>query len=314
MSVFKGKILLATDGSPEAERAAGTAVKLSERLGSELHVTYVEPMPDPLAWPESRFIAPELRGDIRERAENEARAKLQEEAEKIRGMGGKIAEVHASAGRPDAEIVRAAEELDAGLVILGSRGLGPVRRVVMGSVSDSVVHHSHGSVLIVRDGGGEDGSLSGPVLLAVDGSRQAQVATEAAVEISSATGSGLHVVFVMPTAEHLYGHHLYSEEVKRSVREQAESDVEAFLDERRGWIEAHGGEVEDTQVAVGRPDAEIVRLAEELQAGLIVVGSRGLGGVRRALMGSVSDSVVRHAHGPVLVARGDEGSETGEAQ
>jgi nucleotide-binding universal stress UspA family protein len=54
---------------------------------------------------------------------------------------------------------------------------------------------------------------------------------------------------------------------------------------------------------VGKPAAEIVDLAEELGVGLVVVGSRGLGGVRRALMGSVSDSVVRHAHCPVLVVR-----------
>jgi nucleotide-binding universal stress UspA family protein len=47
-------------------------------------------------------------------------------------------------------------------------------------------------------------------------------------------------------------------------------------------------------------------LGEELDAGLIVMGSRGLGGVRRALMGSVSDSVVRHAHGSVLVIRGED--------
>jgi nucleotide-binding universal stress UspA family protein len=312
MSVLEGKILLATDGSPEAERAARMAVTLSEKLGFELHVTYVEPMPDPLAWPESRVVAPDLREDMSERAEADARAKLEEEAEKIRGMGGKIAGVHARAGRPDAEIVHAAEELEAGLVILGSRGLGPIRRAVMGSVSGSVVRHSHASVLIVRDGGSEDGDLPGPILLAVDGSGQARVAAEAALEISSATGSGLHVVFVMPTAEHLYGHHFYSEEVKRSVRDQAEGEVEAFLAKQRGWIEAHGGEVEDAHVAVGRPDAEIVRLAEGIQAGLIVVGSRGLGGVRRALMGSVSDSVVRHAHSPVLVARGEEGSEPGE--
>ena len=314
MSVFEGKILLATDGSPEAERAAGLAVTLSKSLGAELHVTYVEPMPDPLAWPESRVVAPELREDIRERAEAEARAKLDEEAEKIKGMGGEIAGVHVGTGRPDAEIVHAAEELDAGLVILGSRGLGPVRRAVMGSVSGSVVHHCHGSVLIVRDGANGDGDLQGPILLAVDGSEQARVATEAALEISNATGSGLHVVFVMPTEERLYGHHYYSEEIKESIRDQAEGDVEAFLAERRDWIEGHGGKVEDTHVAVGRPDAEIVRLAEELQAGLVVVGSRGLGGMRRALMGSVSDSVVRHAHSPVLVARSEGGSQTGEAQ
>ena len=54
---------------------------------------------------------------------------------------------------------------------------------------------------------------------------------------------------------------------------------------------------------MGEVALEIVALAEELGAGLIVMGRRGLGGVRRALMGSVSDSVVRHAHCPVLVIR-----------
>jgi nucleotide-binding universal stress UspA family protein len=119
MSVFEGKIVLATDGSPEA---AGIAVTLSKKLGTELHVAYVEPMPDPLSWPESRVMVTELREDVLERAEEDARAKLEEEAEKIRGMGGEIAGVHARAGRPDAEIVHAAEDLEAGLVILGSRG------------------------------------------------------------------------------------------------------------------------------------------------------------------------------------------------
>jgi len=55
------------------------AVMLSEKLGLELHVTYVEPMPDPLSWPEFRVVAPELRKDIRERALDEARAKLEDE-------------------------------------------------------------------------------------------------------------------------------------------------------------------------------------------------------------------------------------------
>jgi nucleotide-binding universal stress UspA family protein len=301
VSVLGGRILLATDGSPEAERALGTAAMLSEKLDAELHLASVEPMPDPLSWPEARIMSPELGGDIRERAEDAARKTLEGQAEKAREMGVEVSGVHAVAGRPDAEMVRVAEEVGAGLVVLGSRGLGPVRRAVMGSVSLSVVHHSHCSVLVVR--GDEDGGLPGPNLLALDGSEQARVAAEAAAEISASTGSGMHMVFVTPTAEHLYGHHLYSRELKQSIREQAEGDVMTFLDEQVGWIEASGGKVEDTHMAVGRPDAEIVKLAEELGAGLIVVGSRGLGGVRRALVGSVSDSVIRHAHGPVLVVR-----------
>jgi nucleotide-binding universal stress UspA family protein len=310
VSVFGGRILLATDGSPEAERALGTAVMLLERLGVELHLVCVEPMPDPLSWPEARIMSPELRGDIRERAEEAAQKTLEGQVEKLEELGVEVAGVHAAAGRPDAEIVRVAEEVGAGLVVLGSRGLGPVRRAVMGSVSLSVVRHSHGSVLVVR---GEGSELPGPILLAIDGSEQARAAAEAAAEISASTGSGLHVVFVMPAPDHLYGHHVYSGELKESVREQAEDDVRTFLDEQVGWLEEHGGKVEDKHMAVGRPDAEIVNLAEEVGAGLTVVGSRGLGGVRRSLMGSVSDSVVRHAHGPVLVVRSEEVSENDEA-
>ena len=67
-----------------------------------------------------------------------------------------------------------------------------------------------------------------------------------------------------------------------------------------------GGRVTQAHLRMGKAAAEIVDLAEELGAGLVVVGSRGLGGIRRALMGSVSDSVVRHAHCPVLVVRREE--------
>ena len=61
--------------------------------------------------------------------------------------------------------------------------------------------------------------------------------------------------------------------------------------------------MEGSHLTAGRPEAEIVTLAEQIGAGLIVMGSRGVGGIRRALMGSVSDSVLRHAHCPVLMVR-----------
>ncbi len=64
-----------------------------------------------------------------------------------------------------------------------------------------------------------------------------------------------------------------------------------------------GATVAQAYLREGGVAAEIVTLAEDIGAGLIVMGSRGRGGIRRALMGSVSDSVVRHAHCPVLVVR-----------
>jgi nucleotide-binding universal stress UspA family protein len=71
-------------------------------------------------------------------------------------------------------------------------------------------------------------------------------------------------------------------------------------------VRSAGGTVAEEHLIEGPVAPEIVRLAEEIGAGLIVMGSRGLGGVRRALLGSISDSVVRHAHCPVLVVRQEE--------
>ncbi|QIN85300.1 universal stress protein [Rubrobacter tropicus] len=181
----------------------------------------------------------------------------------------------------------------------------------MGSVSGSVVHHAHCPVLVVRDGGRDGADLGGPVVLAVDGSEESKRAVRAAAEISAASGSPVHVIYVMPTESRLYGHHSYSEDVKKSLLEEARAQARRFLDEQAESVRSAGGAVAQTYLGVGRPDEEIVELAEEIDAGMVVIGSRGLGGVRRALVGSVSDSVVRHAHCPVLVVRStqyDEGA------
>ena len=145
------------------------------------------------------------------------------------------------------------------------------------------------------------------ILLATDGSEEARLAAQAAAELSKDTGSEVHVAYVVPSPAELRGHHLYSEEVMRSVIEQAEGEAHALLDEQAERIRSGGGKVAETHLRTGRPDKEIVRLSEGLEAGTIVIGSRGLGALSRALMGGVSDSVVKHAHCPVFVVRGDGG-------
>ena len=143
------------------------------------------------------------------------------------------------------------------------------------------------------------------ILLAIDGSEEARRAAQAAAELSKETGSEVHIAYVLPSPTELRGHHLYSREVMRSVLEQAEEESRSFLGEQAEVVRASGGKVAETHVRAGEPDKEIVRLSEELGVGTIVIGSRGLGAVRRALMGGVSESVVRHAHCPVFVVRGD---------
>jgi nucleotide-binding universal stress UspA family protein len=142
-----------------------------------------------------------------------------------------------------------------------------------------------------------------PILLAVDGSDEAKQAAQAATELSRETGSEVHLVYVLPTPAQLIGHHLYSDEIRESLIGGAERDAETFLKEQAEKVGSDGGKVAETHLRSGDPDKEILRAAEALGVGLIVIGSRGLGAVSRALMGSVSDSVVRHAHCPVFVVR-----------
>jgi nucleotide-binding universal stress UspA family protein len=152
MSIFPTKILLATDGSEEAQLAFASAADLSEKTGSELHVVYVGHMPlVSYESPGATTLDPDLSGRMQEGAEQEARTKLDEQMQQVGESGGEVAEVHARLGKPDAEIVGLADELGAGLIVLGSRGLGPLRRALMGSVSDSVVRHAHCPVLVVRE-------------------------------------------------------------------------------------------------------------------------------------------------------------------
>jgi nucleotide-binding universal stress UspA family protein len=125
MSIFPTRILLATDGSREAELAAETAFDLSKKLDSELHAVYVEPMPERHTSGLMRF-GVDLPAEVVESVEQEARTKLEEQVQKIREAGGEVVQAHPRAGLPTAEIVALAEELGVGLIVIGSRGHGGV--------------------------------------------------------------------------------------------------------------------------------------------------------------------------------------------
>ena len=132
------------------------------------------------------------------------------------------------------------------------------------------------------------------ILLATDGSEEARIASRMAVGIAEGTGSELHLVYVGATG----GSDPW-------VYEQMRRSSQTLLDEQADEMRDAGAKIAKRHLRNGRPEQEIVALAEELEAGLIVMGGGGLGGMKRALlMGSVSDSVVRNAHCPVLVARG----------
>jgi nucleotide-binding universal stress UspA family protein len=306
MSVLPTRILLATDGSEEAHLAMEAAVGLANNTDSDLHVVLVEELPYAYDAPET--ISPTSGFFIE--AHERARKQLDAQLEEVRSAGGRVAEAHLKVGTAAREIVALAEEIEAGLIVVGSRGLGGVRRALMGSVSMGVVHHAHCSVLVVRGSGHrvEGDYALGKVLLAYDGSKEASAAARVAAEISNATGSELHLVHVMsepypPSFDYVSYEEAEVWEAWEANLERDEEQARSFVEGQARSIEREGARVDEVHLSFGRPSHEIVRLAEELDAGLVVVGSRGRGGLTRALLGSVSDSVVRHAHCPIMVVR-----------
>jgi nucleotide-binding universal stress UspA family protein len=140
------------------------------------------------------------------------------------------------------------------------------------------------------------------MLLATDSSEEAEMATIRAVELAQRTDAQLHVVHVGVVPSFLVsypGTIGYDGKLYEQIQEQSRE-----LLRKASWrVKVAGGTVASAHLRMGEVDLEIVSLAKELRTDLIVMGCRGHRGLRRAIGGSVSDGVIRHAPCPVLVVR-----------
>ena len=153
MDVFPARILLAIDDSEEAALAAQKAVALANGTDSELHVVHVGQLPN-------RFMEdPDILGFNRklyDEIERESLEVLWRLTLQVKAAGGAVDGAHLRMGGVAEEIVRIAGELEADLIVMGSRGHGGLRRAVEGSISDTVVRRAHCPVMIVRTRKGEE--------------------------------------------------------------------------------------------------------------------------------------------------------------
>lgn len=158
MTSFPGKTLLATDGSDEAELAARAAADVAESTGSELHLVYVEPLPD---FMKEDAGTPGYDRRLYGMIEAEGRETLRKVIWRTKVGGATVAGAHFRMGCVADEIVRLADELDVGLIVVGSRGLGWIRRAVAGSVSGGVFRQARRPVMVVRAKGDPPGGRGG---------------------------------------------------------------------------------------------------------------------------------------------------------
>lgn len=138
-------ILMATDGSPSSEKAAAKAIELARTTGWRLHFVTVWSFPHAPFGYGPMTVVPFL-GDLEEQhARDIARAAVQEARD-----AGLEATCEFRRGIPVEEICTAADEIGAELIVVGAHGWGPVKRLVLGSVSTGVTHHARCPVLVVR--------------------------------------------------------------------------------------------------------------------------------------------------------------------
>lgn len=136
------KILLASDGSENAGRAAKEAAKLAKKLSSQIILTYITGTP-----PQSKLVKANF--DVHSILIEDAEEKIKDTISTLKEENIPYT-LKVAIGDPADEIIRTASKEEAELIILGSRGLGTIKGVVLGSVSQKVTHNAECPVMIVR--------------------------------------------------------------------------------------------------------------------------------------------------------------------
>jgi nucleotide-binding universal stress UspA family protein len=145
------------------------------------------------------------------------------------------------------------------------------------------------------------------ILLATYGSDGAdEFAAHTAIRLANSADCELHLVYVERLPPYPAYAPISAQHLEWELHEGAERAGLERLWELDRNVRIAGGTVAGAHLRRGEVAEEVVDLAEELEVDLIVVGTRGRSVIGRALMGNVSDSVVRHARCPVVVARSQE--------
>lgn len=305
----KNPIVVGYDGSTQARAATRWALDEAARTDVPVRLlsvfewlsggSWMGPGPGPGTWPDE---VP------RREAENELNAALAE----ARRTHPDVDVDGAVLDGPPALRLRESSER-AALVVLGNRGHGGFTGLLTGSTSLAVSAHAHCPVVVVRGVDPSTGSRDGDVVVGVDGSPESLLALEFALAQAAGRGVPLRVLrsWHLPApawGTPLPGWNLVAppggapgaplgfdpEEVRRAER----AVLDEVLAERR---RAHPEVDVRPEVALGGPAGTLIEATATAQ--LVVVGSRGRGGFRGLLLGSVSQQVLHHAACPVAVVR-----------
>lgn len=270
-------ILFATDGSEFSAGAQRVAIALARRCGARLTAMTIV-----LSTQDLEGVGTQ---GLREQLEREAQTILDGVASAAGAAGVGCTTQLVYGDQPHQEIVATAGELDADLIVLGRRGKRGLARFMVGHATAQVAGLAPCPVLMVPRAGE---LWQRRILLASDGSAVAAGAEALAIDLARLCQLPLSLISV----------------TSPSHNAERKAAAQATLDQLLARVRTAGLEGE-ALLTEGRPEEVVVATAANRGADLIVVGSRGRTGLKRLLLGSVSERIMGLAQGPVLIVPGE---------
>ena len=272
------RLLACTDGSANSQIAVDQTLALARSCNSQVYLVQVlQIIPD---FGDAAYLMAEL--------EDDAQARMEETKSKAAKMGVAL-ETRIMAGvSPFSGILDEAERVQPDLIIMGRYGLTGLPRLLMGSVTSRIIGYSPVNVLVIPL---EAVLAFSRILIASDGSPCSRVAWNEALSLAKQARTQLLAVSVATDECDLPA----AKEIVQNLRVEA--------NQRNLPVEA--------RVLSGEPDEAIVQEALKHKVELIILGSHGRTGLKKLLMGSVTERVIGQAPCPVLVVKqcGEEGAE-----
>jgi nucleotide-binding universal stress UspA family protein len=277
------RILVATGGSPWSDAAVTSAIALAARTGADLRVVTVLTVP-------STYALPDMMGGsdiVMEGIEAEGQALMAQTAARAASVGVPCETVCAW-GNVAETILRTAAEERCDLIVLGSRGLSGLKRLMLGSVANAVAAKAAQPVLIVKQPAVYSIPFGRRVLVATGGSPWSDAAVEHAIQLAQSQQLSVCVLHVT-RAQPQRGAEAALEGKELLARAEARMAAAAVAYE---GVQAYGDVVQ-----------AILETATRQQCGSIIMGSRGLTGWKRLMLGSISNAVTAKTRLPVLIVK-----------
>jgi nucleotide-binding universal stress UspA family protein len=294
-------ILIATDGSEYASNALDFMLRFPFPHDSKMTVlTVVDDIP---------LLQAELDAlnDTQSEALKEATSRLHQEAEELVAREGARlrdddwpGETMVRSGKPADEILHAAEEIDADLIVLGSHGTTVAKRFLLGSVSDRVFEYASCSVLIVREKTEHEiseaiesgANAAYRIMLAYDNSEIAHEALDLCSSLPLEKNSEIKVVNVLPLITS------YRQDIRQHINSiwlQKKQSMQAELEKAVRSLQWATPNVSTELLEADNVSDEILNTAEEAGSDLIMVGCKDRSSIKRFLLGSITQHMARYA-------------------